>query len=142
MSVSGVNETVSNLNALRDKFGAAIGDSLYAGGEVIRGEAIKSIQAVSAGKKTVRYTQSGNKKNHIAAAEGNAPNTDTGELVKRIAVEVASDGVYVGTSLKYGKWLELGTSKMGARPWLLPAKLRSEKKIVKLVKQGVKRVVR
>lgn len=142
MSVSGVNQTIANLESLRSKFGDSVANALYSGGEVIKGEAIKSIQTVSDGRQVTRYTKSGNSYDHIAAGAGSAPNTDTGELVKRIAVEVANDGVYVGSSLKYAKWLELGTSKMQARPWLLPAKLRSEKKIVKLVKQGVRRVTK
>lgn len=142
MSVKGVDETIKNLDILRDKFGDGVGDSLLAGGEVIRGKSIKSIQTLSAGKSVTRYTNSGNPKKHVAAAENQAPNTDTGRLVKSIAVETRQDGVYVGSSLKYAKWLELGTSKMGARPWLLPAKLASEKKIVKLMKSGIKKVTK
>lgn len=60
---------------------------------------------------------------HSASTEGNPPNTDTGNLVRNIRVEKIKGGYDVGSrkGAPYGMWLEFGTSKMGARPWLTPA---------------------
>lgn len=59
----------------------------------------------------------------------NPPNTDTGRLVQSIKFEFENGGLvaYVGTNLNYGAWLEFGTVKMKARPWLRPA-IRSAQK--------------
>lgn len=53
------------------------------------------------------------------------PNVDTGRLRSSIAMEVGQERaqfvVYVGTNVDYGRYLEFGTSRMPAYPWLLPA---------------------
>ena len=94
----------------------------------IRTDAIKSIQNKSGGTQVSRSRQGGGTYTHTASAAGGAPNTDTGKLVASIAVEPNKSGVYalVGSNLDYGGFLEFGTSKMGARPWLEPA-LRKNK---------------
>ena len=47
----------------------------------------------------------------------------SGRLARRVTIETAADGLAatVGTDLDYGTYLELGTRRMPARPWLLPA---------------------
>lgn len=51
---------------------------------------------------------------------GEPPKRVTGQLVRSIATQQAPDGMnwLVGTNLAYGLYLEFGTSKMAARPWL------------------------
>ena len=51
---------------------------------------------------------------------GEPPRKQRGRLRSSVAVEVDVDKASgrVGTSLKYGRYLELGTRKMAARPWL------------------------
>lgn len=54
---------------------------------------------------------------------GNPPHKDTGELYASVeAIGPADDGdlivASVGTSIPYGLYLEMGTSRMAARPWL------------------------
>jgi HK97 gp10 family phage protein len=138
-TVTGVNDVINNLNKLRDEVGEEMADSLYAAGEVVRGSAIRSIQEVSAGSQVTRYRNGGNSYQHTASKPGDAPNTDSGDLVKSIAVEAKLDGVYVGSNLDYAAHLEFGTSNMAPRPWLLPAKLKSHKKIVQLIAKGIKK---
>jgi HK97 gp10 family phage protein len=55
-----------------------------------------------------------------ASAEGEPPHKRTGRLRASINHEVdkAKATARVGTNLKYGKFLELGTRKMAARPFL------------------------
>lgn len=54
------------------------------------------------------------------SAPGDPPHKQTGRLRQSVAHEVdpASLTARVGTNVRYGRWLELGTSKMAARPWL------------------------
>lgn len=60
---------------------------------------------------------------HTASRPGQPPNTDTGNLVNNITISKISGGYDVGsrTGAPYGLWLEFGTLKTAARPWLTPA---------------------
>lgn len=84
--------------------------------------AVKSIQQASPGTNVIRYNP---KRQVIAAKAGESPNDDTGRLISSIAFNFAKSArgpsAQVGTNLKYGAWLEFGTKRMGARPWLVPA---------------------
>lgn len=60
------------------------------------------------------------------AAEGYAKRTcpvDTGNLRNSIthAVESGEDAVYVGTNVEYAPYVEMGTRRTAARPFLRPA---------------------
>lgn len=48
---------------------------------------------------------------------------DTGNLLNSIthAVDSSDDSVYIGTNVEYAPFVELGTYKMPARPYLKPA---------------------
>ena len=59
--------------------------------------------------------------NHQASAPGQYPASDTGRLMGSIDTELTPTEARVGTNLFYGPYLEFGTSKMAARPWLLPS---------------------
>ncbi|KKN81124.1 hypothetical protein LCGC14_0323430 [marine sediment metagenome] len=54
---------------------------------------------------------------------GHPPHQVTGSLFRDVSHEFRNDGLtgVVGTDLPHGRWLEFGTSKMMARPWLRPA---------------------
>ncbi len=62
-------------------------------------------------------------KPHQASAPGEAPAIDTGELAQSINIRVSDDGGTgeVGTDKKHGLYMEYGTSRVAARPWLKPA---------------------
>ncbi len=49
---------------------------------------------------------------------GEPPRKQRGHLRRSLAREVNALVGRVGTNLNYGRWLELGTKKMAARPWL------------------------
>lgn len=58
------------------------------------------------------------------AAEGYAKRlcpVDTGRLRNSITHVVSSNKVYIGTNVEYGPFVELGTSRKKARPFLRPA---------------------
>lgn len=119
-------KNLDKLNAKLNKLRPLMMDKVFAALEssanTIRNNAIKSIQAAPSGQPYTRY-KNGFSRNGIASAEGMPPHTDTGNLVRSIQVQRRQDVVVVGSmeSAPYGKYLEYGTSKMGARPWLKPA---------------------
>jgi HK97 gp10 family phage protein len=97
--------------------------ALESSANTIRTNAIRLIQQQSPGEPYVRY-KNGTARTGVASQPGSPPNTDTGNLVRSISVErLGKDAVTVGSrdSAPYGKWLEYGTSRMEARPWLIPA---------------------
>jgi len=136
--VEGLEELERNMAKLAKTYSNSIKDAMLMSGYLISGDAIKSIQAKSPGETVTRYREGGASYTHVAANEGQAPNTDTGRLVSSIFVETEPDAVYVGSSLDYAGWLEFGTSQMGARPWLIPAKEKNQKKIMDLIYKAVK----
>lgn len=122
VSVSGDKELNRKLNKLGFKMMAAIDAGVFITAQDIRTDAIKSIQNQSTGRSVQRSRQGGGTYTHMASNTGQAPNTDTGKLVASIAVEKEKEANYlVGSNLEYAAFLEFGTSKMGARPWLEPA---------------------
>ncbi len=80
------------------------------------------------------------KKKHIASSAGNPPAIDSGELIRSIVFDVRDMEVEVGSIIDdppYPRWLEEGTEKMEARPWLEPAVEKHEKEIINDVGQNV-----
>lgn len=136
----GVEELLRNFAKLEKKFGEGVAISIVEAANIVRSDAVKSIQKKSNGQEVTRYRAGGKPYQHTASAPGDAPNTDTGRLVGSIAVEVAPNDVFVGTSLEYGKHLEFGTSSTEARPWLNPALDRNRKKIKSMIAAAMKKV--
>lgn len=99
---------------------------------LIHASAVESIMAQGSTGRT--YTRGS--VTHVASAPGEAPNTDTGKLVSSIKIQKDAKlfTVAVGTDLEYGKFLEFGTTRMAARPWLGPACEKNKSLIVKLFK--------
>jgi HK97 gp10 family phage protein len=59
-----------------------------------------------------------------ASAPGQFPMSDTGRLANSVEFNLPTAGRLmgeVGTNVIYGRYLEFGTSRMAARPWLLPS---------------------
>lgn len=63
---------------------------------------------------------------HQASAPGEVPVNLTGRLAASIGYEASRQTVRVGSTTKYGEWLETGTSRFAKRPWLEPAMMRAE----------------
>jgi HK97 gp10 family phage protein len=68
---------------------------------------------------------------HTASVAGNPPNSDTGFLANNIFMVLDADkfGGAVESRADYSGFLEFGTSKMGARPYLQPALEENKPKI-------------
>lgn len=101
--------------------------------------AVKAIQKVSVGERQTRYRP---RRNVVVSRPGDAPNTDTGRLISSVAFDLSRARMIgrVGTNVKYGLFLELGTFDIKARPWLRPAfrkALAAYRKRIKGLKLGV-----
>lgn len=81
----------------------------------------KALRVEANAKKSMR----GGGKPHTPSKPGQPPRVDTGRLRASITHEVHEGFLTVtarvGTNVKYAIFLEFGTSKMAARPFLRPA---------------------
>jgi hypothetical protein len=132
ITVTGIEQLNATLKALERDAGRHSKSAYIAGGKLVEGEAKRSIQERSTGNTVTRYRSGGGSYEHQASVPNEAPNTDTGRLVSSINTEITDDGVYVGTSLEYGKYLELGTKDMEERPWLIPSLNKKSDDIIQL----------
>lgn len=103
---------------------------------LIHENAIRSIQENGDGKKEIRYDPT---REVNVSRPGDPPNTDTGRLVQSIKFEINDGGMTarVGTNLKYGAYLEFGTTTMAARPWLQPAVSEAAKEVIAIAKRNM-----
>lgn len=132
----GVQDATKALEKVKEDLENNMQEILLGGGQLIRGEAIRSIQSgAKSGKTYKRYNPT---RTHKASAPGEAPASDTGFLVSNIRVKDQKDLVQVRSEASYSKFLEYGTSKMLARPFLFPAMEKSKPKIAQVILQKVK----
>ena len=132
IQVKGIKEALSALKNLQNNLEEPFREVIQGGAQLIRGEAIKSIQS---GPKSGRvYEKYNPRRTHKASAPGEAPASDTGNLVRNIrVVQENKDLIKVESNASYSQFLEFGTSKMLARPFLFPATERSRPKIAQAV---------
>lgn len=108
----------------------AVGKALHEGAKFIQTEAQFSITngAVSG-------------KHHEPSKPGEAPNQDTGVLAGGIeAVQTGKLRARVTSEAPYAAALERGTSKMAARPYMVPAAQKNRKKVAQHIAKAVERV--
>ena len=137
LKVKNLKKVLSQLNRLQKDMEVPFQEIVKGGGQLIRGEAIKSIQTGS--KSGVMYQMYNPRREHRASAPGEAPASDTGNLVSKIIVkQISQDITSVESNANYSAYLEYGTSKMEARPFMLPAFEKSKKPIINAVFKRVK----
>jgi HK97 gp10 family phage protein len=107
-------------------------------GNLVRNTAVQSIQ--QGAKSGVVYEKYNPRRTHRASAAGQPPATDTGFLVNNIFLKIDSDGLgaSVESRADYSAFLEFGTSKMAARPFMQPALESNKSKIRTLEKRMIK----
>lgn len=126
--ITGVEKAKRRIESLsgREKI-ALVGQALFDGGEAIKAEAQHLItQGATSGK------------NHVPSKPGEPPNEDTATL--RIGIVVTQPGplhVRVSSNAPYSGFLEFGTSKMAARPFMGPAARAKRAEVVALVRKAV-----
>lgn len=133
--MDGLDKLLKNLDRIATP--EVINDALLAQGFAVQGAARKSMAEQSGGK-----AYEGRGGTHIASKPGDAPNVDTGALIRSIAVEnPVPMQVFVGTSIEYGLWLEVGTGTIAARPWLIPANEAERKNLPKRIAEALRREI-
>lgn len=136
-SVKNIKKVLSQLNKLEKDMEIPFQEIVKGGGQFIRGEAIKSIQAGA--KSGIVYEKYNPRRSHRASAPGQAPASDTGNLVSKIIVRQKTKNITnVESNADYSAFLEYGTSKMEPRPFMLPAFEKSKKPIINAVFKRVK----
>jgi hypothetical protein len=88
IKVTNLKKVLSQLNRLGKDMEVPFQEIVKGGGQLIRGEAIKSIQ--SGAKSGVMYQMYNPRREHRASAPGQAPASDTGNLVSKIIVKQKS----------------------------------------------------
>ena len=65
---------------------------------------------------------------------------DTGRLRASINTDIEQDGLVaeIGTNVEYAEWVEDGTSKSPAQPYMKPAAFKNEEPFI----EGMKKIVR
>jgi HK97 gp10 family phage protein len=140
VKVSNIQKVLSQLEKLEKDMEVPFQEIVKGGGQQIRNEAIKSIQA--GGKSGIVYQKYNPRREHRASAPGQAPASDTGNLVSKIIVKQKSrNRVNVESNANYSAYLEYGTSKMQPRPFMLPAFEKSKKPIINAVLNRVKQKI-
>lgn len=131
--ITGDREVRARLSGMQgEKVVREVGKALFAGGEIIRAEAVHSItdSAVSG-------------KGHVPSLPGEPPKNDTGVLATNIeTTQPAPLLVEVSSNAPYAVALEVGTSKLAPRPYMAPATERKRKEVVELVGQAVSRATK
>ena len=135
--VTNLKKVLSQLENLDKQLEPDFQEIVKGGAQLIRGEAIKSIQ--TGAKSGVVYQMYNPRREHRASAPGQAPASDTGNLVSKIIVKQKTRNITnVESNANYSAYLEYGTSKMEPRPFMLPAFEKSKKPIINAVLKRVK----
>lgn len=104
-----------------------VSKALFAGGEMLKAHAARSITAGAVSGK-----------HHIPSAPGQPPNEDTGTLRRNITVtQLGPLHVRIASEAPYSAFLEYGTSRMHARPFMGPAVRATRPQIVALVRESI-----
>lgn len=90
--------------------------------------------SITSGPKSGVIYSRGNKV-HRASAPGQSPANDTGKLASGINYNKVSDNLHeIKITTPYALPLEVGTSKLAPRPFIMPAILSVKKKLLKALK--------
>ena len=121
IKVSNIKKALKQLKTLQKDLEPDFQEIVKGGAQLIRGEAIKSIQ--SGAKSGIVYEKYNPRRTHTSSSQGQAPASDTGFLASNIAFNVKEGGMVaeVESKAKYSKFLEFGTQNMKARPFMFPA---------------------
>jgi|TARA_R100000773_G_C4221176_1_gene120144 HK97 gp10 family phage protein len=86
------------------------------------------LRGAKSGETYVKYNP---RRTHQASASGQFPASDTGFLANNIVTNLQGNGLEgeVISQAEYSQYLEYGTSKMGARPFMQPSLEQNRPKI-------------
>lgn len=145
--VTGVDELNKNLKEFRLSMDRNMANAIIKGGRLVQSRTIKRLtKSGGIGQWVKRYHKGQAPYDHVASVPGQAPNSDTGELVSGIQLEVKDGDVYVGVESAQdakANALEKGKADgtLQPRPFLFPSfeesKPNIEKYILKAAEQAV-----
>lgn len=140
MTVRNADRLIRKLQSLPAQSRAGLGRALAVSVVEMDGYAKERLQGGARSGRTYRRRSV----THRASAPGEFPKTDTGQLVASLFFRVAGDklSAVFGTALGYGRYLEYGTSRMAARPWLRPTFRQFQRRARERVAQAVQAVLR
>lgn len=138
--VSGAEKLMARLGEIQNVVFPVVAKKLSESALAVHRSATISIQA----HESQGRTYGSGKTAHTASAPGNPPNSDTGFLIRHIKFELDKEKLVavVGTNLKYGKYLEMGTKHIRARPWLLPAFEMHRTQILQNIREAIRNSVK
>lgn len=86
------------------------------------------LRGAKSGETYIKYNP---RRTHQASASGQFPASDTGFLANNIITNIQGNGLEgeVISQAEYSQYLEYGTSKMGARPFMQPSLEQNRPKI-------------
>lgn len=140
MAVRNADKLISQLNKLKLEARAGIGRALAASVVEMHAYAAQKIQSGGRSGRVYRRRSI----THQASAPGEFPKSDSGQLVASLYFRVAADklSAFFGTKLSYGRYLEYGTSRMPARPWLAPTLKANAENARRRVMEAVSEAIR
>ena len=147
ITLKGGEELQEKLSTLAMKVGHAVRVQLNLGALKIQRDAQKDINNKSHGEQRIRYSANGNKRTVVVSNPYDSPNSDTGNLRKRIVISKGTGTLNKGYSVRvrslaiYAKALEYGYAKrnLKPRPYMGPALLKNELTIYRNVKLAVRK---
>jgi HK97 gp10 family phage protein len=142
--VTGADELIREMRRYGDRANEVMDGALQKAAIDTRNEAVAAIQRGPKTGSVYPAVRGRRGSAHQASAPGEPPATDTGTLVRSVRwVEAPAAREWrVGTAVQYGAYLEFGTSRMEARPWLFPAVQEAIPVLRKRLVDGMERLAR
>jgi HK97 gp10 family phage protein len=131
MAMKGKDKFMRRLKRLNEGVVEVAGKVVFVGSDMIRAEAFRSISEGSVSGK-----------GHVPSLPGQPPNRDTGVLQAHITNEKTGPlTAEVRSDAPYAAALEFGTSRIAERPYMRPARDKSEPKINRLFEAEMSKLV-
>ena len=156
VKVTGVKELIQNLERLGGNVQTASVEAIWTAGAHLEGAEKEKLSQPGTGR-TYKTGRKGRRyATHQASAPGEPPAVDEGELRSSVTHNVTGRPGrdlpdpggsktlvkgYTGTNLEKGPYLEFGTSRMKARPWLYPKIVEEATEVAKLIQNVIKRAI-
>lgn len=139
-----INIEMDGISALSRQLAELAGDADAVMTEVVTNLAVdtqrEAVQGIQRGPATGAVRPDGSR----ASAPGEYPMSDTGRLANNVVANLPTSGnisAEVGTNVQYGRYLEFGTSRMAARPWLLPSFNKAKAGVEAKLKRAIERAL-
>ncbi|WP_020471465.1 HK97-gp10 family putative phage morphogenesis protein [Zavarzinella formosa] len=135
VTVQGLDKIISSSAAIQKAVDEELSKGTYACAQQIATDYKKSVLAGGKSGRIYKYGAI----SHQASAPGEAPASNTGRLVNAISVMVDSaSSSIMKVATKYAMMLEVGTSKMAARPAAVPAMEQNRAWIIERIALALK----